>query len=60
MAKQKELSPWQVLEEGVYHAFREWHVWLLLRERELQGHLKSTQGQSSPEKSAEKSQTRQG
>ncbi len=28
-------APWQALEEQAYHAYREWHVWLVLREREL-------------------------
>jgi hypothetical protein len=28
-------APWQELEKQAYHAFREWHIWLALREREL-------------------------
>jgi len=28
-------APWQELETQAYHAFREWHLWLVLREREL-------------------------
>jgi hypothetical protein len=32
-------SPFQALEEEAYHAFREWPVWLALRERELDAHL---------------------
>lgn len=28
-------APWQELEEQAYHAYREWPVWLVLREREL-------------------------
>jgi hypothetical protein len=32
-------SPFQALEEEAYHAFREWPVWLVLRERELDAHL---------------------
>ena len=36
MAKQANPSgPWQDLEEQAYHAYREWPVWLVLREREL-------------------------
>ena len=31
--------PFQALEESAYHAFREWPVWLVLRERELDTHL---------------------
>jgi hypothetical protein len=42
MAKQADVSPWQTLEEEVYHAFREWPIWLALRERELAIHLKTT------------------
>lgn len=28
-------TPWQELEKQAYHAYREWHLWLALREREL-------------------------
>lgn len=28
-------APWQELEKQAYHACREWHIWLALREREL-------------------------
>jgi hypothetical protein len=42
MAKQADVSPWQTLEEEVYHAFREWPIWLALRQRELAVHLKTT------------------
>ena len=28
-------APWQDLEKQAYHAYREWPVWLALREREL-------------------------
>ncbi len=28
-------APWQELETQAYHAYREWHLWLALREREL-------------------------
>jgi len=34
-------SPFQALEEEAYHAFREWPLWLVLRERELDAHLKA-------------------
>jgi hypothetical protein len=30
-------APWQELEKQAYHAYREWHIWLALRERELAG-----------------------
>ena len=32
-------APWQELETQAYHAFREWHLWLVLRERELADRL---------------------
>ena len=35
MSKKTAASPFQALEEEAYHAFREWPVWLVLREREL-------------------------
>ena len=36
--------PWQALEEGAYHAYREWPVWLVLRERELAQRLEPARG----------------
>jgi hypothetical protein len=39
MSKKTAASPFQALEEEAYHAFREWPVWLVLRERELEAHL---------------------
>ena len=41
MPKKSTESPFQALEEEAYHAFREWPVWLVLRERELDAHLKA-------------------
>ena len=32
-------APWQDLEQQAYHAYREWPIWLLLRERELSERL---------------------
>ncbi|GIK28183.1 hypothetical protein FBR02_13725 [Anaerolineae bacterium CFX9] len=32
-------APWQELETQAYHAYREWHLWLVLRERELADRL---------------------
>lgn len=32
-------APWQELETQAYHAFREWPLWLVLRERELAARL---------------------
>ena len=35
MAKKDTAHPWQQIEEQAFHAFREWPLWLVLREREL-------------------------
>jgi len=36
MAKrQTATAPWQDLEKQAYHAYREWPVWLVFRERTL-------------------------
>ncbi|MCA0455409.1 MAG: hypothetical protein LCI00_15635 [Chloroflexi bacterium] len=37
--KQTNAPPWQAIEEQAYHAYREWPIWLVLRERELAAHL---------------------
>ena len=34
-AKNTANAPWQDLEKQAYHAYREWPIWLALREREL-------------------------
>lgn len=39
MAKKTSESPFQALEEEAYHAYREWPLWLVLRERDLAAHL---------------------
>ncbi|HUN09112.1 MAG TPA: hypothetical protein PLQ56_21070 [Aggregatilineales bacterium] len=39
MSKQAVASPFQALETEAYHAFREWPLWLVLRDRELGAHL---------------------
>lgn len=40
MSKQKgNVPPWQAIEEQAHHAYREWPLWLVLRERELTAHL---------------------
>ena len=41
MPKKTTESPFQALEEEAYHAFREWPVWLALRDRELDAHLQA-------------------
>jgi hypothetical protein len=35
MAKKAAHTPWQDLEQQAVEAYREWHVWLVLREKEL-------------------------
>lgn len=35
MAKKAAQTPWQDLEQQAVEAYREWHVWLVLREKEL-------------------------
>lgn len=39
MAKKDTLHPLQQIEEQAFHAFREWPLWLVLRERELANRL---------------------
>ena len=38
-------APWQDLEEQAYHAYREWQVWLVLRERELAARIGKRRGE---------------
>jgi hypothetical protein len=35
MAKKDTLHPWQQIEAQAFHAFREWPLWLVLRQRDL-------------------------
>lgn len=48
MAKKDSIHPWQQIEEQAFRAFREWPLWLVLRERELAGRI----SQSSPDKAS--------
>ncbi len=48
MAKKNTGHPWQQIEEQAFHAFREWPLWLVLRERELANRT----NQSSSDKAA--------
>ncbi len=41
-------SPFQVMEEEAYHAFLEWPVWLVLREKELAAYLSQTRPPADP------------
>lgn len=40
-------APWPELEQQAYYAYREWPLWLVLRARELEGHLAGTKGRSA-------------
>lgn len=39
MAKTPVTSPFKAMEEEAYHAFREWPIFLVLRQKELETHL---------------------
>jgi len=41
-------SPFKVMDEEAYHAFLEWPVWLLLREKELAAYLAADRPQPDP------------
>jgi hypothetical protein len=42
-------SPFGAMEEEAYHAFREWHILLVLREKRLQTHLATLAQVHTPE-----------
>ncbi len=42
MAKKNTPHPWQQIEQQAFHAFREWPLWLVLRERELAQQVRAT------------------
>ena len=42
-------APWQELELQAYHAYREWPIWLVLRERELAAHLRERKKPIAPD-----------
>ncbi len=52
MAKQPSTSPFKVMEEEAYHAFLEWPVWLVLREKELAAYLAADRPQTDPRAAA--------
>ncbi|MBZ0280780.1 MAG: hypothetical protein K8L97_08555 [Anaerolineae bacterium] len=39
MSKRSIENPFQALENEAYDAFREWPIWLVLREKELAAHV---------------------
>ena len=48
MAKKDTVHPWQQIEEQAFHAFREWPLWLVLRERELANRLTQPSSGQTP------------
>lgn len=46
MRRRASPAPWPDLEQQAYHAYREWPLWLVLRARELQLHLRGTRDRS--------------
>ncbi len=55
MAKrERDPHPWQTLEAEAYHAFREWPIWLVLRERELAARTGQTEVQPASKGAQEK------
>ncbi len=60
MAKKDTQHPWQQIEEQAFHAFREWPLWLVLRERELAlqstGSQADTPSAADPDKSTQQRQ----
>ena len=39
MATKQNPQSWEKIEEQAYYAFREWGIWLVLRQTELSAHL---------------------
>ena len=58
MAKDNAQS-WEKIEEQAYHAFREWPLWLLLRQNELAAHLQQVQPSTSAAATTRASQANQ-
>ncbi len=48
MAKPVSSSPFQAMEEEAYHAFREWPIFLVMRQKELETHLGALAPQPAP------------
>jgi hypothetical protein len=52
-------SPFKVMEEEAYHAFLEWPVWLVLREKELAAYGAADRPQTNPRAAAAAGATHQ-
>ena len=48
-------SPFEAMEQEAYHAFLEWPVWLVLREKELAAYLDDTAARPQADPRAAKS-----
>ncbi len=48
MAKPLSSSPFQAMEEEAYHAYREWPILLVMRQKELAAHLATPAPQPAP------------
>ncbi len=48
MAKPMSSSPFQAMEEEAYHAYREWPILLVMRQKELAAHLAAPAPQPAP------------
>jgi hypothetical protein len=48
MAKKETVHPWQQIEEQAFHSFREWPLWLVLRQRELAQQTNRAPSRPSP------------
>ncbi len=48
MAKPMSSSPFQAMEEEAYHAYREWPILLVMRQKELAAHLAAPAPQPVP------------
>ncbi len=48
MAKPLSSSPFQAMEEVAYHAYREWPILLVMRQKELAAHLDTPAPQPAP------------
>jgi hypothetical protein len=53
MAKPVSSSPFQAMEEEAYHAFREWPILLVMRQKELAAHLAVPAAQPTPPEEVE-------
>ena len=55
MAKPVSSSPFQAMEEEAYHAFREWPILLVMRQKELEMHLAAVAAPPAPSGEADAS-----